>query len=95
MAMVATLFGPVDAGSYAQGPERRLTLVNLAIEHGMPVDWLHLVIVAACWANVEDGESWAQLADMADDAISYLNSVTRHAYIWAWVDDELVMEKRP
>ena len=72
-----------------------MTLVNLALENGWDTSDYNLVIVAACWANVEDGESWAQLADMADDAISYLNSVTRHAYIWAWVDDELVMEKRP
>ena len=94
MAMVATLFGPVDAGSYAQGPERRLTLVNLAIDHGMPVDWLHLVIVANCWASPDDHHSWAQLADMADDALDYLNSITVSTCRWVWTDDELVMEKR-
>jgi hypothetical protein len=34
------------------------------------------------------------LADMADDALDYLNDITIRTHRWVWADEELVLEER-
>jgi|SRR5687768_1215427 len=89
------LFGSRDVGSYAEGVQRHLTLVNLAIDHGWAVSDRDLLIISNCWASPDDHHSWAQLADMADDALDYLNDITIRTHRWVWINEELVMEVRP
>lgn len=92
--MTRVLFGPRDVGCYAEGPQRHLTLVHLAIDHDWRVDDWRQVIIANCSASPDDHHSWAMLADMADDALDYLNDITIRTRRWVWADEELVLEER-